>query len=99
MGYISLIYINNILLDQDDYELNNNGRITLSLENVMNCINVTIKNDDIREIDDTLLLQPLPMQSQDTVTGGIFTITIRNDGDGENYIVSSLHGFTVIHFL
>ena len=63
----------------------------------MKCINVTIKNDDIREMDDTLLLQPVPMQSQDTVTGGIFTITIRNDGDGENYMVSFLNGFTLTH--
>ena len=47
------------------------------------CINISIVNDDLRERNETFIVTPVPLDSDDVVVGGPFTAVILDDGDGE----------------
>lgn len=68
----------------EDYIVTLNGAIVLPALGVIQCINVTVINDDVREPNETLILQPEPYNPLDEVVGvEQFTIVIIDDGDGE----------------
>ena len=73
-----------LFTDPDDYVLSDNARVNLTSLGETECINITVVNDDVREINETLFLRPMSTNSRDMVTGVNFTLVVLDDGDGEN---------------
>ena len=75
--------------DYDDFELSSNGTVVLTLEQPVQCINVTVMNDDVRESNETALLVLVPEEGADQIAEGNFsTIIIIDDGDGKKESVT-----------
>ena len=75
--------------DYDDFVLSSDGTVVLTLEQPVQCINVTVVNDDVRESNETALLVLVPEEGADEIAEGNFsTIIIIDDGDGKKESVT-----------
>ena len=71
--------------DLNDFVLSSNGELTFTELRTTQCINLTVVNDDVQEMNETVMITPSPVNPLDTVVGGGYNVSIMDDGDGNNY--------------
>ena len=73
-----------VFTDYDDFVLSSGGTVVLTAEEPVQCINISVVNDDVREFNETASLVIIPQDPVDQVAEGNFTmIIIVDDGDGK----------------
>ena len=67
----------------EDFVVGESTTLELTTLGSSQCFIVSLVNDDVRESNETIVITPVPLDPDDNVVGGHFTIVILDDGDGE----------------
>ena len=83
--------------DYDDFVLSSGGTVVLTAEQPLQCVNISVVNDDVREFNETASLVIIPQDPVDRVAEGNFTmIIIVDDGDGKLQSVTAADSHTIM---
>ena len=85
--------------DYDDFVLSSGGTVVLTAEQPIQCVNISVMNDDVREFNETASFIIIPQDPVDQVAEGNFTmIIIVDDGDGklQSVTVIDSHAITLL---